>query len=103
MKFFERGLFGNDTARKDRKGMPKIPVDQKMKRGNFEYLYFNKVTHCKFLDMHSIQCCSEMLNEWQQHLLFPNGKKDQRQKSKGKRGVDLTDKKALKLVIWIEN
>ena len=82
MKLFEGGLFGNDTARKERKGMPKIPVDQKMKRGDFEYLYFDKVAQCKFLDIHSVQCCSEMLKEWQQHLLFPNDKKDQRQKSK---------------------
>ena len=39
-KLYERDLYGIENARKDRKGMP---VNRKMKRGNFEYLYFEKV------------------------------------------------------------
>ena len=36
---YEKGLYGIDTARKNRKGMQEIPVDRKMKRGDFKYLY----------------------------------------------------------------
>ena len=42
-KLYERDLYGIDNARKDRKGMLEMPVNRKMKRGNFEYLYFEKV------------------------------------------------------------
>ena len=33
-KLYETGLYGIGTAQKDRKGMPEIPVDSKMKRGD---------------------------------------------------------------------
>ena len=54
-----------------------MPADRKMRRGDFECLYSDKVACSKWLDKRSV-----MLKEWQQHLLFPTGKKDQRQKSK---------------------
>ena len=47
VKVYEKGLYGTDTAWNDRKGMPEMPVDRKMKRGNFEYLYSNQVSCCK--------------------------------------------------------
>ena len=50
MKHYERGLHGIGTARKDRKGMLEMPVDRKMKRGDFEYLYSDEVASCKWLD-----------------------------------------------------
>ena len=42
-KLYERDLYGIDNARKDRRGMLEMPVNRKMKRGNFEYLYFKTV------------------------------------------------------------
>ena len=42
-KLYERDLYGIDNSRKDRKEMLEIPVNRKMKRGDFEYLYFDKV------------------------------------------------------------
>ena len=47
VKLYERDLNGIDTAQKDRKGMPVMPVGRKKKRGDFEYLYSNKVACCK--------------------------------------------------------
>ena len=41
--------------------MPKIPVDRKMKRDNFEYLHSNKLACCKWLDRRSVT------------ILFSNG------------------------------
>ena len=41
--------------------MPKIPVDRKMKRDNFEYLHSNKLAWCKWLDKRSVT------------ILFSNG------------------------------
>ena len=41
--------------------MPKIPVDRKMKRDNFEYLHSNKLACCKWLDKRSVT------------ILFSNG------------------------------
>ena len=46
---------------KDKKKMPKIPVDRKMKRDNFEYLHSNKLACCKWLDKRSVT------------ILFSNG------------------------------
>ena len=42
-KLYERDLYGIDNTRKDRRGMLEMPVNRKMKRGNFEYLYFKTV------------------------------------------------------------
>ena len=39
VKRHERGLYGIDIARKDRKRMPEMPVDRKMKRRDFEFLH----------------------------------------------------------------
>ena len=41
------------TSQKDRKEMPEMPADRKVKRGDFEYLYSDKVACCKWLDRHS--------------------------------------------------
>ena len=62
--------------------MPEIPGDGKMKICDFEYLYSDKVTCCKWLDRRQQQCCLVMLKEWEQYILFHDGKKDQHQKSK---------------------
>ena len=53
MKLYERGLYGIGTAQKNRKGMRGMSVDRKMKRGDFEYLYSNKVA-CKWFDKRSV-------------------------------------------------
>ena len=53
-KLYERGLYGIGNAQKDMKGMPEMPFKRKMKRGDFEYLYFDKVACCKWLEMHSV-------------------------------------------------
>ena len=50
VKLYGRGLYGIDTARKNRKEMPEMPFDRNMKRGDFEYLYFDKVACCKWLN-----------------------------------------------------
>ena len=61
LKLHERDFYGISTAQKDRKGMPVILVYRKMKRCNFEYLHFDKVACCKWLDRRSIT------------MLFSNG------------------------------
>ena len=54
VKLFEKGLYGIGTARKDRKGMPEMPNDKKMCRGDFEYQYSDKVGCCKWKDSRAV-------------------------------------------------
>ena len=41
-----RGLYDIFTTQIDKKGMSEMPVNQKMRRGDFKYLYSNEVTSC---------------------------------------------------------
>lgn len=54
MELYERRLYGIGTVRKDRKGIPEMLIDRRMKRGDFEYLYSDEVTYCKWLDRCSV-------------------------------------------------
>ena len=51
MNLYERGLYGIGTAQRDKKGMLD---EERMKRGDFEYLYSDKVACCKWLDRRSV-------------------------------------------------
>ena len=42
VKLYEKDLYGIGNSQKDRNEMPEILVDRKIKRGGFEYLYFNE-------------------------------------------------------------
>ena len=53
-KLYDRGLYGVGTARKDRLGMPKMVVDRKMRRGDHNYMYSDKVACCKWFDRRSV-------------------------------------------------
>ena len=46
VKLYQRGLYGIDTARIDRKGILEMPFDRNMKRNDFEYLCSSKVACC---------------------------------------------------------
>ena len=54
VKLYERGLYGIGTAWKDKKGMPEMPVEKKISRSHFKYLYSDKVACCKWLDRRSV-------------------------------------------------
>ena len=54
VELYERRLYGIGTAGKDRKRIPEMPIDRRMKRGDFEYLYSDEVTYCKWLDRCSV-------------------------------------------------
>ena len=58
VKLYQRGLYGIGTAQNDRKGMLEVPIDKKMKRGDFEYLYSNKGACCKWLDRRKLTMVS---------------------------------------------
>ena len=53
-KLYDRGLFGVGTARKNRVRMPKMVVDRKMRRGDHNYMYSDKVACCKWFDRRSV-------------------------------------------------
>ena len=63
VKLYERSLYGIGTTRKDRKGMPEMPFDRKMKRSEFEWLYSDKVACCKSLDRPSVTMLFSNLKE----------------------------------------
>ena len=49
VKLYQRGLYGIDTARIDRKGILEMPFDRNMKRSDFENLCSSKVACCTVL------------------------------------------------------
>ena len=53
-KLYDRGLYEVGTARKDRVGMPEMTTDRKMKRGDHDYMYSDKVAFCKWFDRRSV-------------------------------------------------
>ena len=53
-KLYDRGLYGVGTSRKDRVGMPEMMVDRKMRRGDHDYMYSDKVGCCKWFDRRSV-------------------------------------------------
>ena len=53
-KLYDRGLYGVGTARKDRVGMPEMTPDKKMRRGDHDYMYSDRVACCKWFDRRSV-------------------------------------------------
>ena len=49
-------------SRKDSKGLPEMFVDKNMKRGDFKYLYFDKLACCKWV---AFSNNAVQLREWQ--------------------------------------
>ena len=106
VKLYEKGLYGIGTARKDMKGMPEMLVKRKMKRGDFEYLHFDKVACCKWLDIHSVTMLFRKVEEMAKASTVPQRQKRSSSKkqvscpdvikmhNKGKGGVDLIDQRA---------
>ena len=77
-----RGRIG--TARKDRKGLLEMPVNKKMKIGDFEYFYSDKVACCKMLDRRLVTMLFSNVEAVKRTSTVhqPAGKKYRRQKSK---------------------
>ena len=110
VKLYERGLYGIGIAQKDREGMLEIPVDRRMKRGDFEYLYSNKVAWSRWLYRHSITILFSNVDEMATKPTVPRWQKRSASKiqvpcpdvikmyKKGMSGVDL-----IELIIWIKN
>ena len=63
MKLYDRGLYGTCNPQKDRKGMQEMPVDKKMKAGDIECLYSEKVACCKWFDRRSVTMLFLMIKE----------------------------------------
>ena len=53
-KLYDQDLYGAGTAKKGRVRMPKTTADRKMRRGDHDYMYSNKVACCKWFDRHSV-------------------------------------------------
>ena len=53
-KLYDRDLYGICTARKDRVGMPEMTANRKMRRGDHDYMYSDKVACCKWFDRRSV-------------------------------------------------
>ena len=53
-KLYDRGLCGVGATRKDRVGMPEMTADRKMRRGDHDYMYSDKVACCKWFDRRSV-------------------------------------------------
>ena len=86
--------------------MTEMLVKRKMKRGDFKYLYFDKVACCKWLDMHSVTMLFRNIEGMAKTSTFSQRQKRSSSKiqvscpdvfklhNKGKGGVDLTDQRA---------
>ena len=105
MKLYETGFYGIGTVGKDRKGMPEMPVDRKMKRGDFEYLYSDNVACSEWLGRRSVTMLfgyvEEMATSTVPHRQKVSASKIQvpcpdviKMYSKRMGGVDLIDQRA---------
>ena len=101
-----RGLYDIGTTRKDRKGMREMPVERKMQKGDFKYLYSDKVACCKWLDRRSVKVLSSNVEGMATTSTAPHRQKGSASKiqvpcpdvikmyNKGMGGVDLIDQRA---------
>ena len=53
-KLHDRGFYGVGTAGKDRVGMSEMTADRKMRKGDHDSMYSEKVACCKWLDRCSV-------------------------------------------------
>ena len=53
-KLYDRRSYGVGTARKDKVEMPQMTEDRKMRRGDHDYMYSEKVACCKWFDRRSV-------------------------------------------------
>ena len=60
-KLSEKNIYAIRTVRKNRKQMPKMLEDRKMKKGDCEFLYSKHVMACKFMDNQSVLLVSTAL------------------------------------------
>ena len=83
-----------------------MPVDRKMKRGDSQYLYSNKIAYCKWLDRHSVTMLFSSVEGMTTTSTDPRRQKGSASKNqvscpdlikkynKGIGGVDLIDQRA---------
>ena len=83
-----------------------MPVDRKMKRGDSQYLYSNKIAYCKWLDRHSVTMLFSSVEGMTTTSTVPRRQKGSASKNqvscpdlikkynKGIGGVDLIDQRA---------
>ena len=53
-RLFENNIYATETVRSSKKQMPTTTDDKKMKRGDSQFLFSNKVTDCKWMDNWSV-------------------------------------------------
>ena len=54
LKLFKKDIYGVETAQSNRRGMPALPSDKKMKRGDSEYQFSTDVGFSKWMDNWSV-------------------------------------------------
>ena len=54
-KLFKKGIYGVGTAQRNRRGMPALPYDKKMKRGDANYQFSTTVGCCKWMNNRSVR------------------------------------------------
>lgn len=106
VKLYDRKLYGIGTARKDRKGMPNLMQDKKMKRGDFEFQFSDKVGCCKWFDRRSVVMLFSNVDGMTTTSTVPRRQKGSTTKlqvtcpdvikmyNKGMGGVDLIDQRS---------
>ena len=60
-KLFDKNIYAIGAVRKNRKQMPKMLEDKKMKRNDCEFLYSKNVMACKWMDNQSVLLVSTAL------------------------------------------
>ena len=51
---FKKGIYGVGTAQSNRRGMPALPSDKRMKRGVSDYQFSTEIGSCKWMDNWSV-------------------------------------------------
>ena len=60
-KLFKKRIYGVGTAQSNRRGMPALPSDKEMKRGDSDYQFSTDVGCCKWMDNRSVvMLCSNI-------------------------------------------
>ena len=77
-KLFDKNIYATGTVRKNRKQMPKILEDKKMKRGDCKVLYSKNVIGCKWMENRSFLLESTALEGMNNYYKFKSGKMDLR-------------------------
>ena len=80
-KLFQKGIYGLGTVRANRKQVPKMIDDKRMKRGDCEFLFSGNTMACKWMENRSVLLLSSAFEGMNDILSVQRRKKGSKTKS----------------------